>query len=394
MVNTNAITVETGGIAASHHPIARNHDVVGKLQGQAAYAAENARLSENGGAEPPLQSTLDALSTPVVLLDQSGHIIGMNTAWHEIARLAGRNSAIADLGANYLEICEAAVGDMTGTALRSGFSAVLAGRHRSFVRNFRFMQDGTARDFRVRIKRLEHYLPARFLVSHEEITELTRARENAREIGERVYEVQAEERERLANELHDSIGQYLVSLGLWLSRLKMVTPQTEGVDTIIKDMSAALQEAHAQIRTLSYLLRPPWPEQEGGLEKAVQQFVHGFGQRAGLAADLQLDGAPCRIDGSRELTLFRILQEALVNVHRHAHANVVSVELANRDNEVMLRVTDDGRGFAMADGVPATPGVGIPGMRTRIAQFGGELSIETGSNGTVLTARLPTAKPS
>src|SRR5262249_29776470 len=157
----------------------------------------------------------------------------------------------------------------------------------------------------------------------------------------------------------DSIGQNLVSLGLWLSRLKMVTPQTEGMETIIKDMSAALQEAHAQIRTLSYLLRPPWPEQEGGLEKAIHQFVHGFSQRAGLMVDVHLDGSPCRLDRSRELTLFRILQEALVNVHRHAHANFVSVELVNRENEVTLRVVDDGRGFPTVDGVPVAPGVGI-----------------------------------
>jgi signal transduction histidine kinase len=368
--------------------------VINRLHKRAAFEAEKATVAEHRGTEPPLQSTLDALSTPVVLLDQAGHIIGMNTAWHEIARLAGRKNAISDLGANYLQICGAAAGDLAGAALRNGVSAVLAGKHRSFERTFRLLQDGTPRDFRVRIKRLEHYRPARFLVSHEEITELTRARESAREIGERVFEVQAEERQRLATELHDSIGQNLVSLGLWLSRLKMVTPQTDGVSTIITDMSAALQEAHAQIRTLSFLLRPPWPEQVGGLEKAIQQFVHGFGQRAGLAVEVRIDGPPCKLDRSRELTFFRILQEAIVNVHRHAHAGFVTVTLTNLDNEVALEVTDDGRGFPVCDGLPATPGVGILGMRARIMQFGGEFRIDTGPNGTALTARLSTAKPS
>ena len=230
----------------------------------------------------------------------------------------------------------------------------------------------------------------RFLVSHEEITEFTQARYSAGEVGERILEVQAEERQRLATELHDSIGQSLVSLGLWLSRLQMVTPQTDGWNR----PKVALKEAQSQIRTLSYLLRPPWPEQECGLENAVRQFVQGFGQRAGLTAEVRLHGPPCRVDRSRELTLFRILQEALVNVHRHAHANGVLVELANHGNEVTLQVTDNGHGFQAPEGAAVAPGVGILGMRTRITHFGGELSIESRSDGTTLSVRLPTAKPS
>ena len=394
MVNSNAITVGTGAAGATSRTGPHHHAVMNRFHGGTEPETGQTFPGQPAGAEPPLQSTLDALNTPVVLLDQAGHIIGMNAAWHEIASLTGRKTAMTDLGANYLQLCEAAAGDVMDPALRNGVSAVLAGKHRSFERSLRLIQDGAPRDFKVRIKRLEHYRPARFLVSHEEITELTRARESAREIGERVFEVQAEERQRLATELHDSIGQNLVSLGLWLSRLKTVTPQTEGVSTIIADMSAALQEAHAQIRTLSYLLRPPWPEQEGGLEKAVQQFVHGFGQRAGLLVEVRINGTPCKLDRSRELTLFRILQEALVNVHRHAHANLVTVELANLDREVTLQVVDDGRGFPVCDGLPVAPSGGILGMRTRIMQFGGEFRIDSGPSGTALTARLAVAKPS
>jgi len=344
-------------------------------------------------SQPLLQSTLDALSTPVALLDQTGDLVGTNAAWRELASRPGLNSVIGDIGANYLKICEAATAEMTGAGvLRNGLIAVLAGRQRVFERTCRVVQDGAARDFRVRIKRLDHYVPSRFLVSQEEITELTQARETAREVGERVFEVQAEERERLATELHDSIGQSLVSLGLWLSRLRMVTPQTEGVEAIIKDMSSALEEAHAQIRTLSYLLRPPWPEQEGGLENAIRQFVQGFGQRAGLTTEVNLPGPPCRVDRARELTLFRILQEALVNVHRHAHASVVRVQFVNRAKELMLQISDDGRGFTAPTGGTVTPGVGILGMRARIMHFGGELSIDSGGKGTTLTVRLPAVR--
>ena len=106
MVSSNAITVETGGIAGPHQLVTHNHAAMGKVHRGSAFESEPAGVAEHGGAEPPLQSTLDALSTPVVLLDQSGHIIGMNAAWHEIARLAGRNSPIDDLGADSLDTVE------------------------------------------------------------------------------------------------------------------------------------------------------------------------------------------------------------------------------------------------------------------------------------------------
>jgi len=336
--------------------------------------------------DPLLQSTLDALTMPVALLDEAGRVIGINAAWRNLPDLPGLNAGIGD---DYLQICEAATGESAdASTLRHGLTGILNGRFKTFERVWRHLSATGPRDFRIRIKRLSHYVPSRFLVSYEEITELTQAQETAREVGERVLEVQVLERQRLAAELHDSIGQNLVSLGLWLSRLRMVTPETEGVTTIIGDMSSALQEAQIQIRTLSYLLHPPWQEREGGLENAIGKYLEGFGQRAGLKVEMRMDGPPCRLDRARELALFRILQEALVNVHRHAHAQSVMVELNNRISEVTLQISDDGRGFSFSEGGLAAPGVGMLGMRARIAQLGGELSIDTGSAGTTLQAKF------
>jgi len=336
--------------------------------------------------EPLLQSTLDALTMPVALLDESGMVIGINAAWRRVPVLPDFNAGIGD---NYLQICERATRSAAdASTLRDGLTGILSGRYRTFERIWRHLSASGPRDFRVRVKRLSHYVPTRFLVSYEEITELTQAQETAREVDERVLEVQEAERQRLATELHDSIGQNLVSLGLWLSRLRTVTPETEGATTIIGDMSSALQEAQTQIRTLSYLLHPPWEEREGGLENAIRKYLDGFGQRAGLSVELNVDGPPCRLDRPRELAIFRILQEALVNVHRHAHAHTVLVRLTNRISEVMLQIADDGRGFSSPDGQLTVPGVGILGMRARIAQLGGELSIESGREGTTLRAKL------
>ena len=332
-----------------------------------------------------LQATLDALGIPVALLNQKGQIIGNNTVW----RRSERNPFIAAGVASYLSVCRALTNESDAAALRDGLLSILLGRRKVFECVCCVQQDDASRHFRVRIKRLESLDPPRFLVSHDEVTELTRAREAAREAGARVFEAQLLERKRLAMELHDSIGQNLVSLGLWLSRLRMETPHKSAVEKIISDMSATLQEAHTQIRTLSYLFEPPWPEQEGGFENAVRQFVRGFGERAGLTTEVQLHGPPCRMSRSGELTLFRILQEAFVNIHRHAHATFTSVELTNRLKEVTLQIKDDGCGFTGARGVDAALGTGLTGMRARLMDFGGELTIGSCAKGTTLKATLP-----
>lgn len=320
-------------------------------------------------------------------------MIRVNSSWRAATAVPGSPTIDCGPGASYPEVCEAAASDVLGaTALRSGLRRVLTGRRRTFEHDCGPIRDGSERRYRVRIGRLDHFEPARFLVEHEEITELTQAQDAIQQFGERVLEVQAEERQRLAMDLHDSVGQNLVSLGLGLAQLRIVAPQTHGIARIISDMTDSLQEAHAQIRSLSYLLNPPWPEHGRTLESTVQEFVQGFGRRAGLRVQVRLQGGSWQIDRARELTIFRILQEALVNVHRHAHANVVVVELVHEPDVVMLNVRDDGHGFPSRDGATSPLGVGIMGMRARVRQLGGELHIVSGPTGTALTVKIPAGR--
>lgn len=353
--------------------------------------ARSAERASGRGDQSLIQSMADAFGVPVAILDADGSMIGLNRTWREFAAQPGNSAVACNLGESYLEVCEAAreFGVIGAVALKNGAKRVLGGRQRTFACDCWLIQDGSARYFQVRISRVDDQTPARFLVQHQEVTPLVEAQETAREAGERLLEAQADERQRLALELHDSVGQNLVSLGLSLSLLRLVAPRTQSLSTIINDMSDSLQEAHAQIRSMSYLLNPPWPEHEGGLENAVRDFVQGFGRRAGLRVDIQFAGPSCELDRARELTIFRILQEALVNVHRHAHANAVLVELASQGRELMLQVRDDGRGFAMHGGAASHPGVGISGMRARVRERGGELTIVSGPTGTTVLVRLP-----
>jgi two-component system NarL family sensor kinase len=216
-----------------------------------------------------------------------------------------------------------------------------------------------------------------------------RAKESANELAQRVLEIQAEERQRFAAELHDTVGQYFVSLELLLCQLRMETTPSQSAVKLIQEMSDVLKQAQAEIRTLSYLLSPPWVEYERGLEQAIRGFVQGFAKRAGLKADINVPGAPLRLDQARQLTLFRTVQESVVNVYRHAKADAIAVSLTNQDGSVTLQVVDNGMGFLGTNTDSLAHGAGLAGMRARIRHFGGELHIHTGASGTTLTATLP-----
>ncbi|MGH6965146.1 MAG: sensor histidine kinase [Phenylobacterium sp.] len=327
---------------------------------------------------------------PVAVLDRAGEIVGASLSWRALAG-HDRVGVIGAIGENYLEVCDDVADQVSGAAaLRKGLIRVLGGSMARIERVCWLETESGRRDYRIVVTHLRLASPHRYLVVQEEVTELAKAKAIACEARERVCAAQAEERRQLAKNLHDSVGQNLVSLGLGLARLRRITPQTDGVASVMDDLTAALRDAHAQIRTVSYLLHPPWPEAEGGLEVAVRDLVQGFAQRAGLQVDMRVQGAPCKVDRAQELTLFRILQEGLVNIHRHAHANAILVELDNRGSEVVLQVRDDGCGFAATDGAPITPGVGLLGMRDRVTELGGELLIDTGPAGTTLKVRLPT----
>jgi signal transduction histidine kinase len=341
--------------------------------------------------EPSRQATLDAFNCPVALLDETGRILEASVSWRSL--LSRDRGVVGAVGENYLDICERRSAAISGASvLRNGVARTLGGGHPSFERTCRQLRDLERHDYRIRIKRLRHCDPHRYLVSHEEVTELTEAQEVACQASERVCDIQADERQRLAEDLHDSVGQSLVSVGLGLARLRMMTPQTDSVTALMGDLSRELQEVHAQIRTLSYLLDPPWPDEAGGLELAIREFVNGFARRAGLRAVVRLDGPSCEMDRPRALVLFRILQEGLVNIHRHAYANVVIVEFRNRQSEVTLEVRDDGCGFSTDDAVVVSPGVGLHSMRARVQRFGGVLRIDTGTTGTTLMVRMPAGK--
>ena len=197
---------------------------------------------------------------------------------------------------------------------------------------------------------------------------------------------QDEERRRIARELHDSIGQYLAALSMELHRL--VEGGSSQLTTAIKTVETCITET----RTISHLLHPPLLD-EVGLTSAVQWYVEGFEGRSGIKLALNMAKMP-RLPADIETAVFRVLQEALTNIHRHSHAERAEVSLSRRASEIVLDVVDYGKGMPktkldrfVKSGTAG--GVGLAGMRERIREIGGDLRIVSNSEGTRVTVSVP-----
>ena len=143
-----------------------------------------------------------------------------------------------------------------------------------------------------------------------------------------------------------------------------------------------MAEALKELRTFSYLMHPPGLDADG-LRSTIRQYIDGYANRSGLSVKLRSSPKVDKLPLDMQRSLFRIVQEALANVHRHASASHVSVDLRRIAGRLHVIVTDNGRGAEGKQEEPSfRPGVGIYGIRARARQFGGDLKIRTGPHGT------------
>jgi signal transduction histidine kinase len=206
----------------------------------------------------------------------------------------------------------------------------------------------------------------------------------------RLMRVQDEERRRIARELHDSLGQYLAAAKINLDVLSAEKPNDA---TYLREARNLIERAISDTRTLSHLLHPPLLD-EAGFGTAAKWFVEGFGSRSKIATRLEMPANLDRLPSEIEIALFRILQESLTNVHRHAGTKKVEVRLRRDDASVSLEIEDHGKGISKEvlerfGKSGANVGVGLAGMRERVAELGGTFEIRSGKKGTCLTARIP-----
>ncbi|HEX7082897.1 MAG TPA: GAF domain-containing sensor histidine kinase [Gaiellaceae bacterium] len=208
----------------------------------------------------------------------------------------------------------------------------------------------------------------------------------ARDTVRRVVEAQELERRRLARELHDETGQALTSILLGLKGIRAARTE-EAAERAEAELRDLVVRALQDVRSLAVELRPAALD-DFGLAPALERLVATFGERSGLRATLDASLPAERLPAEVETVLYRLVQEGLTNVVKHAGASSVSVVLARRDGGVGAIVEDDGGGFA-ADQV-REGALGLVGMRERLALLGGTLAIEsTPGSGTALVAFVP-----
>ena len=211
---------------------------------------------------------------------------------------------------------------------------------------------------------------------------LQRLEDERRSSTVRVLSAQEAERHRIAQELHDQIGQNLTAVVLELKRAATGrSPDPEA----IADAQELARESLEELRRISHDLRPAALD-DLGLASALEALASGFARRTGLAVQIRLSPDLPALGGQADLALYRVAQEALTNAARHSGATAVEVRLERAGRDVVLRVCDDGQGIA-----GAAPGGGVRGMRERALMVGAGLTLAASpaGRGTVVELRVP-----
>jgi PAS domain S-box-containing protein len=229
-------------------------------------------------------------------------------------------------------------------------------------------------------------------------TRLASSEKSLRELSRHLLRSQDEERRRIGRDLHDSLGQSLAVLKMNLDSLQMsLESKNDGAAQSLEPCLLLAEEVLREVRTISYLLYPPMLE-EMGLKSAIPWYLDGFSKRSGIQTTLEAAPNFERLAPEVELAFFRILQEALTNVHRHSGSPTARIKLAVADGWASMEIRDEGKGIPTllleqsGEDWMGSLGVGLRGMNERMRQLGGKLDVVATDKGTTVVASAPAAQ--
>jgi signal transduction histidine kinase len=223
---------------------------------------------------------------------------------------------------------------------------------------------------------------------------LRQQRNDLRTLANRLMHTQDEERRRIAALLHDTTAQDLAALKMLLAKLNRAADRlNDGERNALAQSIALVEQSMTEVRTVSYLLHPPLLD-DAGLVSALRWYARGFAERSGIKVDLDLPESLERLPRETETVLFRIAQESLTNIHRHAGSETASIRLRRHAEMLALEIEDRGHGIPRASLEQITSGgggagVGIAGMSERTKELGGRLEVTSSDHGTTVRVSLP-----
>jgi signal transduction histidine kinase len=232
----------------------------------------------------------------------------------------------------------------------------------------------------------------------EDVTDRLNVEERLRRVSDQLLTLRDEEHRRMARDLHETVSQEMAALKMSLARVGDTLPKRNTVGR--KFLQSAREFADAvirQVRTVSYLLHPLLLE-EAGLGSALRWYASGFAERSGIQVKVNSKGDFGRLPKETEIALFRVVQEALTNIHRHSKSPVAVILLQRAGGKIRIAVKDAGVGMAQpsaATGWNSPLGIGIAGMRERAKQLGGTFEIKSKpGRGTTVCVELPAPEDS
>ncbi|MCX5727717.1 MAG: PAS domain-containing protein, partial [Nitrospirae bacterium] len=369
-------------------------------------------ITERKVAEAALQvnetfarAVLNSLFAHVCVLDKNGVIVKTNDAWKKFARYnSDRTVTGVDVGQNYLDVCRraSAGGESAAQVIVDGVAAVLEGSQPTFSAEYACHSPEEERWFMMRVTPLKEAQGV--VISHTDISERVRMARSLEQhiflLGEKrgelesltgkLIQAQEQERQRIARELHDDFNQRLAALSVELEsmeRAPIVPPEL--VARRLAEIRVQVGQLSDDLHDLAYKLHPSLLDHVG-LEVAMRDHAAEFTKRTGLPVTFTAREVPGALSPEIATNLFRVMQESLQNVSRHAQATEVMVSLSGSSKGIGLSVRDNGKGFDLENKDTCVKGLGLVSMQERARGLGGFLRIHSRSGqGAKVCAWIP-----
>ena len=369
----------------------------GKIDALVVTGKEGNQVLTLQGSEHPYRVLVETINDGVATLNSKGVVLYTNTRFAAILRVPADKFVGTSLQSHVSKADWKTLRDLITKGLTdSAQGEITLGSTK-----------GHGRLVRLSLSPVKNSNPRTVCVVATELTELVEANEalrsneeSLRQLSTRLLKLQDEERRHIARDLHDITGQKLAVQSMGLSRV--LNRESTGLDAesrrILSECATLNKQVGEEIRTLSYLLHPPLLD-ELGLSSAVKWYAEGFERRTGIRIAVDIASDLVRLPPDIEVTLFRIIQESLNNVHRYSGSPTAYVRANVTSKKIKVQIGDFGKGMDQdvlnsTTGKVAPLGVGIQGMRERMRQLAGKLDIASQPNvGTVVTATLPVSRP-